>query len=88
LPNGRIAQGSGFFALEPGLVFTNAHVLGMLEPDSRRPQKVDITVRSGETNSRILPAEILGVDGDTDLAVLRVAARSCPRRSNWARPRI
>src|ERR1019366_7350869 len=65
LPNGRVAQGTGFFALESGLIFTNAHVVGMLEPDSRRPKKIEVTIRSGETNSRKVAAELLGVDGDT-----------------------
>jgi hypothetical protein len=78
LPNGRLSQGSGFFALEPGLIFTNAHVVGMLEPDSRRPKKVEVTIRSGEADSRTLKAELLGVDGGTDLAVLRVVAKDLP----------
>src|ERR1043165_4419121 len=78
LPNGRVSQGSGFFALEPGLIFTNARLVGMLEPDSRRPKKVDVTIRSGEANSRTLAAELLGVDGETDLAVLRVVGKDLP----------
>ena len=32
LPDGDVAQGSGFFGGEPGIVVTNAHVLGMLGP--------------------------------------------------------
>jgi S1-C subfamily serine protease len=79
LPNGRVSQGSGFFALEPGLIFTNAHVVGMLEPDSRRPKKIEVTIRRGEAKSRTLDAELLGVDGDTDLAVLRVVGKDLPK---------
>src|SRR5262249_9123519 len=78
LPNGRVAQGSGFFALEPGLIITNAHVVGMLEPDSRRPKKVEVTIRGDEADSRTLSAELLGVDGETDLAVLRVIGKDLP----------
>src|SRR5476651_2267497 len=34
LIDGSIAQGSGFFSEAPGVILTNAHVLGMLAPDS------------------------------------------------------
>src|SRR5262245_53895384 len=38
LHNGETAEGSGFFGAEPGIVLTNAHVLGMLHADGRRPR--------------------------------------------------
>jgi S1-C subfamily serine protease len=79
LPNGQVAQGSGFLAMESGLVFTNAHVVGMLEPDSRRPQKIEVFVRPTQPNARTLPGEVLGVDGDTDLAVLRIPNKDLPQ---------
>ncbi|MBM3983683.1 MAG: trypsin-like peptidase domain-containing protein [Planctomycetes bacterium] len=47
LQDGRIATGSGFLTDEPGLVVTNAHVLNMLDPDSRIPVMVDVTVNPG-----------------------------------------
>jgi V8-like Glu-specific endopeptidase len=78
LPDGRVAQGSGFFALSPGLVLTNAHVLGMLNPDSRRPSRVEAIYRSGLPGSRTFTAEILGVDRSSDLALLRVTADKLP----------
>ena len=31
LPNGSTAEGSGFFTDEPGIILTNAHVIGMLD---------------------------------------------------------
>src|SRR5579872_1917742 len=52
LPNGDTVEGSGFFTDEPGVVLTNAHVLGMLDADSRPPVKVTVTVNSGEADSR------------------------------------
>ena len=52
LPDGNAVEGTGFLTDEPGLVLTNAHVLGMLDPDSRRPLQVDVTLNSGETDSR------------------------------------
>ncbi|HEX4613797.1 MAG TPA: serine protease, partial [Urbifossiella sp.] len=78
LPNGDKVTGSGFFAQEPGLVVTNAHVLGMLDPDGRRPLKVEVVVRSGEPTSQTLPAAVLGVDRGTDLGVVRVEGKGLP----------
>jgi predicted Zn finger-like uncharacterized protein len=79
LPDGSVSQGSGFFGVEPGLVLTNAHVLGMLNPDSRRPQKVEVVYKNGEPDARTFPGEILGVDRSSDLAVLRVKGPDLPK---------
>src|SRR5262249_31676912 len=49
-PTGQVAEGSGFFAVEPGLVVTNAHVLGMLQATSRTPEHVEVVAHSGEPN--------------------------------------
>jgi S1-C subfamily serine protease len=76
--DGSISQGSGFFGLAPGLVLTNAHVLGMLSPDGRRPARVEIVYRSGLPGSRTFVADILGVDRSSDLAVLRVTGDGLP----------
>ncbi len=71
-PTGQLGEGSGFLALEPGIVITNAHVLGMLNKNSRPPKKVDVVLHSGEPHERSFRGEILGVDRETDLAVIRV----------------
>jgi S1-C subfamily serine protease len=71
LPNGEIAQGSGFFALERGIVITNAHVVGMKRSDNP-PRSVEVIVHSGETDEAKLAGTPLGLDRDNDLAVLRV----------------
>jgi predicted Zn finger-like uncharacterized protein len=78
LADGNIAQGSGFFGVEPNIVLTNAHVIGMLRPDSRRPQKVEVVLNSGAGNERRLTGSVLGVDRNADLAVLRVEAPDLP----------
>src|SRR5262249_15126988 len=78
LPNKGIAEGSGFFGVVPGLVLTNAHVLGMFRADSRRPTKVEVIVHSGERGERTLGARVLGVDTASDLAVLRVEGPDLP----------
>jgi S1-C subfamily serine protease len=78
LPDGTTSQGSGFFGIEPGLVLTNAHVLGMLNADSAPPRKVEIVYQSGEPDSRKFTGKILGVDRTSDLALLRVTGDDLP----------
>ena len=78
LPDGSTVEGSGFFTDEPGVVLTNAHVLGMLDADSRPPVKVAVTLNSGEADSRTLAAKLLGVDRGSDLALLRVEGKDLP----------
>jgi len=78
LPDSSQVEGSGFFTDEPGVVLTNAHVLGMLDADSRPPLKVAVTVNSGEADSRTLAAKLLGVDRESDLALLRVEGKESP----------
>lgn len=78
LADGAISQGSGFFGVEPNVVLTNAHVIGMLRPGSRRPQKIEVVLNSGAADERKLPANVLGVDRHSDLAVLRVDAADLP----------
>jgi S1-C subfamily serine protease len=68
-PNG---EGSGFFALEPGLIITNAHVVGMKQPGSQKPTLIEVFIHSGEPNEKKLTAQVLAVDGNIDLAILKV----------------
>ncbi len=72
------AEGTGFFAIEPGIVVTNAHVIGMLSANSPTPDSVDVVVNSGEPNEITLRGTVLGVDRFTDLAILRVAGNGAP----------
>jgi V8-like Glu-specific endopeptidase len=76
--NGSVYEGTGFLVDEPGLIVTNAHVVGMLEPNSRKPLKVDVTINSGEPDSKTFPGQVLGADRGTDLAVLRISAAGLP----------
>ena len=67
--------GTGWFGLEPGLIFTNAHVLHMIAPHSPMPKKVTVYLNSGTQEQREIPhsrIKILAVDQDIDLAVLQV----------------
>src|SRR5262249_32319574 len=72
LPSGQTAEGSGFFAIEPGIVITNAHVLGMLRAKSQVPRSVQVIAHSGEPTERPMVGAVLGVDRTSDLAVVRV----------------
>jgi V8-like Glu-specific endopeptidase len=77
LPDGSVVQGTGFVIGSP-LILTNAHVLGMLDADSRPPQKISVVFRSGETDSRTVPGIVRGVDRESDLGVVRVDPKDLP----------
>jgi S1-C subfamily serine protease len=70
--DGDVSEGSGFATRLKGLVVTNAHVVGMLDNDSVKPTKIEVTFNSGETNSKTIVSKIGYVDGDSDLALLMV----------------
>jgi len=59
--------GSGFVIQENGLILTNNHVI-------ENAVAVSVTLKDGTE----LPAEILGRDPSTDVALLRVAVRTSP----------
>jgi S1-C subfamily serine protease len=68
-------EGSGWFGLEPGLVWTNAHVLQMKSPGSKEPRKITMYLNAGTPEQREIPhsrIKILAVDRDIDLALLQV----------------
>jgi predicted Zn finger-like uncharacterized protein len=72
MPDGGKASGTGFFGVEPNILLTNAHVLGMLKAENRPPKNIEVIVDSGEKTERKFGALILGLDRDSDLAVLKV----------------
>ncbi|MSQ95083.1 MAG: serine protease [Gemmataceae bacterium] len=76
--NGLTGEGSGFFALESGIVVTNAHVLGMMMSTSLPPRDVLVTLNSGQPGEMKMRGEVLGVDRASDLAVVRVSERGLP----------
>lgn len=83
LPDGAVASGSGFFGSPeaPNIILTNAHVIGMKSPESFRPKRVQIFVNSGQSDEWSTDATVLGVDRNSDLAVLRLGAttKSMPK---------
>lgn len=63
---GLSAAGSGFIIDAEGVVITNNHVVA---PNDRLADIIEIVLSDG----RVLSGEIVGVDPETDLAVIRVA---------------
>jgi V8-like Glu-specific endopeptidase len=80
LSDARISQGTGFLTEEAGLVLTNAHVLNMLAPDSRKPSKVEVTIGMGTAESKSYEGKIVGVDRGTDLAFVKIESKKLPER--------
>jgi len=68
-------EGSGWFGVEPGFVFTNAHVIGMKSPGSKEPKKITLFLNTGTPEQREIPhqrVKILAVDREIDLALIQV----------------
>ncbi len=78
LPDGRIAQGSGFFAGDRNVVLTNGHVLGMLAPEGRPPQKIEVVVNSGTAQEKSYVGRLGQVDARDDLAAVMVDGNDLP----------
>lgn len=76
--NGQIGEGTGFLALEPGLVVTNAHVVGMRTPSAPLPRNVQVVISSGEPGERAFSGTVLGAESSLDLAIVRVEAGGVP----------
>jgi S1-C subfamily serine protease len=72
------AEGSGFFGAEPGVVITNAHVVGMLVPGSPEPKSLRVVRNKGEKDEASSPAKVVAVDHDADLALLSVPKQGMP----------
>src|SRR5207249_3424636 len=78
LPDGNLAQGSGFFGGERNLILTNAHVVGMLRPGSNRPKSIEAVRNKGTAHEKKFDAELIGLDRGWDLAVLRIQGGDAP----------
>lgn len=76
MPDGNKASGTGFFGCKEArnIILTNAHVVGMLSPESSRPQAIEVFVNSGQPEEWKTTARVLGVDRSSDLAVLDIGA--------------
>lgn len=78
LPSGAVSQGSGFLGVEPDTIITNAHVLQMMRPLNPSPKQIEVVFNSGQSDERNLPGQLVGLDRDADLAILKLTADQLP----------
>jgi S1-C subfamily serine protease len=78
--DGSVGSGSGFCVPGgPGLIVTNAHVVGQGgKAGPRTVSRIDAVLHSGEPNARTLAARLLGADPEADLALLQVTGADLP----------
>jgi predicted Zn finger-like uncharacterized protein len=78
MADGKKGSGTGFFAVPeaPNLVITNAHVVGMISPDSKPPLNLEVRIHSGQPEEQSMGGRVLGVDRSSDLAVIQVDRNS------------
>ena len=67
--------GSGVIISADGYILTNNHVV---TGDQRRVSLRDLDISVSLSDKREMPAQVIGVDPDTDLALLKVNARGLP----------
>jgi S1-C subfamily serine protease len=75
------AVGSGVIVSPDGYILTNNHVVTGEAGDDVTVEQLDLTVTTSD--KRELPAELIGVDPATDLALLQVKATNLPTMP-WA----
>ncbi len=70
-------EGSGWFAA-PGIIVTNCHVVGMLNKADRPPEKITVYLDRGTEQEQKLEGELMAINRDDDLSVIRVKADHLP----------
>ncbi len=75
---GAASLGSGVIISADGYILTNNHVV---TGDQQRVSLRDIDISVSLSDKREMPAQVVGVDPDTDLALLKVNARDLPTMS-------
>ncbi len=78
MPTGKKCEGTGFIAVEDGVVVTNAHVLGMLDATAPPPNKIEVILYPGTPNESTAMAIPLAVDRTLDLVALRITGPNLP----------
>jgi serine protease Do len=74
-PRASTSLGSGVIISADGYILTNNHVV---TGEQRRISIADIDITVSLSDKRAMPAEVVGVDAGTDLALLKVNARNLP----------
>jgi S1-C subfamily serine protease len=75
------AYGSGWVAERTdrgAIVITNAHVVGMKEPASLPPEKIEVLFDAGTPSERQFIGKLTGVDRENNLAVIAVEGKDLP----------
>ena len=67
--------GSGVIVSADGYILTNNHVV---TGEQRRVSLADIDITVSLSDKREMPAQVVGVDPDTDLALVKINARNLP----------
>jgi serine protease Do len=67
--------GSGVIISADGYILTNNHVV---TGEQRRVSLADIDISVSLSDKREMPAQVVGVDPDTDLALVKINARNLP----------
>src|SRR5205085_10187600 len=75
---GATSIGSGFMAVEPGMVVTTLAVLGMDHPLTPPPDRIEITLLPGRKESHTTHARLLSVDRTESLACLQISGIGLP----------
>jgi S1-C subfamily serine protease len=70
--DGHGGTGSGFFCFNKGLVVTNAHVVGMLNPADPEPSTLEVILFSNERDELKLKGRVVRIDRKMDLALIQV----------------
>jgi S1-C subfamily serine protease len=76
------SSGTGFFISSDGHVATSWHVVSATKSVAQvtvplQPREIQVILRSGKRDQRVLPARLLAIDAAADLAVLKVEATGC-----------
>lgn len=69
MPQDSQGLGSGFVVSDDGYILTNAHVV---ESQGQRADRVDVVFKGEENTSEQVSAELVGLDLEADVAVLKV----------------
>jgi hypothetical protein len=70
--DGQPGNGSGFCAIEPGIILTTAALLGMDKPDAPKPTKIEVIFDPALATERMLFGHVIAADSRTGLAFIEV----------------
>lgn len=72
IDDNKLMTGTGFFTAAPGLVVTNAHVIGQTQSKIENVKLIEVVLNSGQPDSQAFQARVLKADRRLDLALLKI----------------